>query len=630
MPLLLPRSILSRSNSIVINNVPGDLTHSELELHVNTAHLDFLTPESEDTNYLEAGDCRADCGSLWELERCAGGAGLTGGVADSPGEAGHPDTENPFVESDVSDTEEDTTVCSVLEKKEKNKPEHSPEPLFSSPKRLRASAGSSTSTSTNSPSSPRLDKSQLSLPIRRRPTGGHSPLQEPPFSQAPAPLSCPLCPYTHCDPDTLQTHVNTQHLDTPSPAASVTCHACPLCDVTCDSVTLLEAHVNTAHAESDNHSNRDRTSSPVFVCPVCGDGSWSSPAALQSHVEAHFNSPSPGPAPATDQLLARNLQMKERDLRKREEEEQFANLKAQYGMDEQGNYVQQSVSGLRKAVVSGKLSVVDYYERSHAMAQSEKSGVDDGSSVTRNVTAVISRRSSNTGLVLASKMDHYASTYGDKGWGCGYRNLQMLLSCLLYTSQYRDVLAAKILFNRNNVTMPSISKLQRMIEDAWHQGFDRMGCEQLGGKLVNTRKWIGTTEIFTFLSFCDIHCEIVDFHRPTSNDGGHPAMFEWLLDYFRGRGQSSPGVTCPVYLQHQGHSRTVLGVETAGNNIKLLVLDPSHSPDNINSDNVMRIVRKTLNSMKSKQYQLVVVRGVIDSQARREAKKVVTSTRIPP
>ena len=69
-------------------NVPGDLTHSELELHVNMAHLDFLTPESEDTNYLEAGDCRADWGSLWELERCAGGAGLTGGVADSPGEAG--------------------------------------------------------------------------------------------------------------------------------------------------------------------------------------------------------------------------------------------------------------------------------------------------------------------------------------------------------------------------------------------------------------------------------------------------------------------------------------------------------------------------------------------------------------
>ena len=85
-----------------------------------------------------------------------------------------------------------------------------------------------------------------------------------------------------------------------------------------------------------------------------------------------------------------------------------------------------------------------------------------------------------------------------------------------------------------------------------------------------------------------------------------------------------------MYLQHQGHSRTVMGVETTGNNIKLLVLDPSHSTQNINSDNVMRMVRKTLNSMKSKQYQLVVVRGVINRPEMREAKKVVISTRIPP
>ena len=607
---------------IMAVNVSGDLTNSELELHVNTAHLDFLTPESEDLNYLEAGAGNSDWGSLWELDRCAGEAGLTGGVADSPevserqrdSERGE---ENPFVDSDVSDTEEDTTVCSVLERKKPfDNLDRSPEDMFSSPKRLRA--GSSTCTS--SPSSPRLDKSQLSLPLRPRPTGGHSP------AQTGSPLCCPLCPYSHSDPDTLQAHVNSEHLDTPA-AASVTCHACPLCDVTCDNVTLLEAHVNTAHADivsppDNHHRNKDTNSSPV--CPVCGQCNWASSAALQSHVESHFSSPSPGPAPTTDQRLA--LQLQESELRRREEEAEFASLQAQYGMDEQGNYVQQSVNGLRKAVVSGKLSVVDYYERQHLVAQSEKSGVDDMSSATRNVTGIISRRSHNTGLAMASKMDHYASSYGDKGWGCGYRNLQMLLSCLLYSSQYRDALATKILFNRNNVTMPSISRLQKIIEDAWHQGFDRMGCEQLGGKLVNTRKWIGATEIYTFLSFCDIHCEIIDFHRPTSNDGAHPAMFQWLLDYFRGQGRAS----CPVYLQHQGHSRTVMGVETTGNNIKLLVLDPSHSPDSINSDNVMRMVRKTLNSMKSKQYQLVVVRGVIDRPEMRETKKVVISTRIPP
>ena len=31
------------------------------------------------------------------------------------------------------------------------------------------------------------------------------------------------------------------------------------------------------------------------------------------------------------------------------------------------------------------------------------------------------------------------------------------------------------------------------------QGFDRQGSEQLGCKLINTRKWIGATEIATVL-----------------------------------------------------------------------------------------------------------------------------------
>lgn len=530
--------------------------------------------------------------------------------------------DNPFIDSDVSDTEEDTTVCSVLEKKSRkigDNLESSPEPMFNSPKRLRASISSSTTTtSTNSPSSPKLDKSQLSLPIRKRPTGGHSPMSG--VSTTTPVLPCPLCPYTHTNPDNLQNHVNTCHLDTISPNTS---HTCPLCQVTCDNVTLLEAHVNTVHSDvvgGSDHSFR----SPTISCPVCGQSNWSSSSQLQVHVESHFNSPA---ASNGDHLLAQDIQMKEMNMRRQQEEAQFASLQAQYGMDEQGNYVQQSTSGLRKAVVSGKLSVVDYYEKSQAMAQSERSGVDDGTSLTRNVTGIISRHCSNTTLCLANKTDHYASSYGDKGWGCGYRNLQMLLSSLLYTSQYRDVLAANILFNKNNVTMPSISKLQKIIEDAWHQGFDRMGCEQLGGKLVNTRKWIGATEIFTFLSYCNINCEILDFHRPTSSDGTHPEMFKWLQGYFSGK---KSNIIAPVYLQHQGHSRTVVGVEVSGNNVKLLVLDPSHSRDHVNSDNVLRFVRKTINSMKSKQYQLVVVRGVIDRDEARDVKKYVVSTRIPP
>ena len=52
----------------VIMAVSGDLTNSELELHVNTAHLDFLTPDSEEKLYLEDGG-DSDWGSLWDLDK---------------------------------------------------------------------------------------------------------------------------------------------------------------------------------------------------------------------------------------------------------------------------------------------------------------------------------------------------------------------------------------------------------------------------------------------------------------------------------------------------------------------------------------------------------------------------------
>ena len=140
-----------------------------------------------------------------------------------------------------------------------------------------------------------------------------------------------------------------------------------------------------------------------------------------------------------------------------------------------------------------------------------------------------------------------------------------------------------------------------------------------------TRKWIGATEIFTFLSYCNIDCQLVDFHRPSSGDGTHPAMFQWLLDHFKAGGRPAP-----VYLQHQGHSRTVVGVEQLQNSLRLLILDPSHSPASIASSGLLRLVRKTINSMKSKQYQCVVVRGLLDNARLRETRKNVVSTRIPP
>lgn len=63
--------------------------------------------------------------------------------------------------------------------------------------------------------------------------------------------------------------------------------------------------------------------------------------------------------------------------------------------------------------------------------------------------------------------DHFTQLggYGAR-WSCGYRNIQMICSSLFQVPDYR-----KVLFNGDG-KMPTISELQKYIEDAWAAGFD--------------------------------------------------------------------------------------------------------------------------------------------------------------
>lgn len=78
-----------------------------------------------------------------------------------------------------------------------------------------------------------------------------------------------------------------------------------------------------------------------------------------------------------------------------------------------------------------------------------------------------------TKTLMCTCVDHYASSYGDRGWGCGYRNAQMLISSLLTHTGYNERLY-KLWQNQKppRSSVPSISRLQSLIEQAWSQGFD--------------------------------------------------------------------------------------------------------------------------------------------------------------
>ncbi|KAG0320607.1 hypothetical protein BGZ99_004405 [Dissophora globulifera] len=185
----------------------------------------------------------------------------------------------------------------------------------------------------------------------------------------------------------------------------------------------------------------------------------------------------------------------------------------------------------------------------------------------------------------------YQSDKTDHGWGCGYRNIQMILSYVVSRTAPRS---------RNGpgpTLVPTITELQQQLEFAWTNGFDPSGAEQLGHKVEGTRKWIGTTEAWSVLSSLGIRCSILDFHSPTGLNGTHPAMLSAVYNYFRTPAWSPlaapPSLSIssydqpdleqriiqtakpPLYMQHQGHSRTIIGVELLqSGELNLLVFDP--------------------------------------------------------
>ncbi|KAF9978314.1 hypothetical protein BGZ73_002905 [Actinomortierella ambigua] len=231
----------------------------------------------------------------------------------------------------------------------------------------------------------------------------------------------------------------------------------------------------------------------------------------------------------------------------------------------------------------------------------------------------------------------------DRGWGCGYRNLQMMLSYIVQQpstqptpvapSQYDDDVTTNSSSSSSpsttTIDLPTILDLQRQLEYAWHTlKIDPEGAAQLKHKVVSTRKWIGTTETWSILTSLGVRSQILDFHQPTGPNDTHPALFEAVLQYFQspadtelqppipaelmvygshGKEDGRMGDTTitaataaavaaataktasagrarrtviqtrkpPLYLQHQGHSRTIVGIEVLRPGLyTLLVFDP--------------------------------------------------------
>lgn len=82
---------------------------------------------------------------------------------------------------------------------------------------------------------------------------------------------------------------------------------------------------------------------------------------------------------------------------------------------------------------------------------------------------------------------HVGKTPHEGGF-CGYRNIHMLLSYIQGAkAQGHEEFPGRL---------PTILKVQDLIEEAWDNGINSIGRVQTGG-IRNTRKYIGTPEVCT-------------------------------------------------------------------------------------------------------------------------------------
>ncbi|GIY07727.1 zinc finger-containing ubiquitin peptidase 1 [Caerostris extrusa] len=294
------------------------------------------------------------------------------------------------------------------------------------------------------------------------------------------------------------------------------------------------------------------------------------------------------------------MERREREEQKLREQREFRILQAQYGMDNQGNFREQSITNMQRAVYAGEMSVADYYNRQVELCIAERDGVDDGHSCTKGLIPKIRAFSMATPSVehtwLCSIVDHYGSTYGDKGWGCGYRNIQMMLSSLVHNTKIQQ------------------QALQWQI------------CYIQASRAY--RKCMETRVRCCWLA------RLIDCHQPTGPNGTHPEMFGWVKEYFARDEEFKP----PVYLQHHGHSRTIIGLEELQDGcLQLLVFDPSHSKSQMEqfsstalNSNAMRLIRRPLSALRARQYQLVYIDGVLETEEEYQHMKIIRSQRLPP
>lgn len=312
--------------------------------------------------------------------------------------------------------------------------------------------------------------------------------------------------------------------------------------------------------------------------------------------------------------------------------------------------------------------------------------------------------SENSESILSGYVDHFQSVDSeDVGWGCDWRNIQMLSSHLLM--QRQD--AREVLFGGARY-VPDIVSLQRWLEIAWESGFDSLGSSHFNHKIYGKKNWIGTTECATLFRSFGLRARIVDFNSQdvkakssargpchgasgikvygpmdrylcrgvsnipkaigreklsyssacAGNDSvtstssssatmslkGHQVLIDWVWNYFSDNKLTKVGNSCvivsekmPLYFQHDGHSRTIVGIQVKhqpkGTQCNLLILDPGHKTAALErslKENAgwQKLIKRGVHTLKKPQYQLCYMDPGVANAEEMEQLKTLDSAHV--
>jgi zinc finger-containing ubiquitin peptidase 1 len=123
-------------------------------------------------------------------------------------------------------------------------------------------------------------------------------------------------------------------------------------------------------------------------------------------------------------------------------------LRQKYGMTEVKASTK-AISNLDQALKQNKIDIVTYNYEKDQIEMRVNSLTDDLSTCSKELIQLIESvplNKTTTKRILCTKCDHYASGFIDSGYGCGYRNTQMILSAVREDSSLRDVLFNNSIF----------------------------------------------------------------------------------------------------------------------------------------------------------------------------------------